>query len=404
MSMGTAVPSDPVGPLQMTAPTHSAAVTTVYLVFRDVRLYILTSTSKDTVSTSCAEVPYLIISSLVRKSGHITLGLNQDPVWINLADSRTASFVRGGLRALVFHGESKHLVKITETLHLRCPLLLTAEILPPQTGGNHIDVSFSIPAEYQRDIEVHVPEITKSAKPENSFFDELGFHFSLGADAVALEVINAAVSPLIADSLEFQSVEHACMSGGVMFPVKVEWAGVSSADAMRFPHAPSTVYAFRATAWVKNASFGGISEKLRTFLEVTNWDRMKCVGNEGCLSYWMMKIHGREFWTTPAVSVEVATSKYVVTAFTMLPCAGFVKKVHKLHPGRFQEGQGHYWLPEMYNSVFMIQKSGSGISLQYIELLGWNCDPELHQMAMSDLAMQICNVLFQFASYVNICK
>ena len=387
-----------VGPMQMSAPLGSSALSMVYLAFKDTCFYVLTAVGKEIVTGSCAEISYSNVSNFARKREHVTVGLNDDPVWKDVSDKRVADFVKGGFRALVFQGEAKSLTKIAEVLYMKCPQLLVSDLVVV----DECDASFVLPGNYQQDIEERIPEIAKSAKSENAFFDDFGFHFAMDSEVVAIEAINALVSPLILDSFQFRESDRTCIGWNMKFQAKLEWGGLSSEDAMKFPHAPSMVYAFRATAVVKGMTLATVTERLRTFMTVTNWERMTFVGKDGYLAYWMMKIHGREFWTTPAVSVELTTTKYSVVAFTMVPCPSFVARVHKLHPGRFKEGQGRCWLPEIYNSVFIIQREGAGVKIQYLELLGWNSDPELHQQTMGNLAMQICKVLPEFVSYLSV--
>jgi hypothetical protein len=114
-----------------------------------------------------------------------------------------------------------------------------------------------------------------------------------------------------------------------------------------------------------------------------------------------MQMHDRASWIVPAVSLALTTKSECVRCFAIVPCESFVKKMHESHPGRFQGGRGRFWLPECYNAAFLLTRNGKLITVQFLEIIGWNFDPELQKETMGLFARRVGVVVAQFASFCS---
>jgi hypothetical protein len=392
-----------IGPLVLTAPSSTLPMHSVHLVLKSDYLVVLflQGATDSSVRNNVTIIQYSEIESMAKKAHRLTLGLTTDPIWQNITEPKVPHFVRSGFATIVLDGDRAFLQRLTRHFARHCPKVLIHAVskscILPRLP---VCVKFTVPDDLARVIVMSARLLSTGAAAENDFFDGLGFHFAMPVDQLVIAALTAASSVTLLDP--FQFTQRNCLFDGPVasFPTEVAWAILSSATASQFDHCPATVTAIRAVTAIEYPNFRAACSRLEQFIEAALWQDMKKVGQSGHFSFWLMKIHGQDYWTVPAVSIVLTAKDYFIVAFNIVPCDSYVRAFHQSHAGRFKEGQGHFWLPELFNAVLMLQKDGARVRVQFCELVGWNFDPELQKSSMFAFAMDLSVVVAKFASYL----
>jgi hypothetical protein len=347
-------------------------------------------------------VKYLDICAISIVATHVTIGLSDDPQWRNLTQTQLPPFVRHGFRTLVFSGDARLRTSLIQRLSRR-----SRHVLIPGTDGSPILSQppfelpdFELPAISDDDLSAKAR--SAGIPDENDFFDNFGFHFSMPSDQTTIAGLNS----LMCFSLmsEFHFTRQFCLFKGPSrsFPARVDWAQLSGAAAARFENSPSAITAFRALTSIEFPNLEAAAGHLEEFLQNSLFQNMATVGRTDRAAFWMWEVHNRPSWTCPAISMTIEAPEFFVLGLNILPCDSFVSHYHQSHSGRFKEGHRHAWLPEMVNAAFVLRRMGRVLVIQFLEVIGWTFDPELEGRTMTDLAVEIGEVVARFASYLTV--
>lgn len=401
-----------IGPLTFTAQSFSSVSHTITAVFKVTHIIFIFYNKKIDNQPQTAKTEYLLVNYsnvkqiLMNAKKQILIILKDEPLWNSFTRVNMPYYQKEGFKTILLIGKNKFIRQIKKILFKYCPILHTVPesmyvYVPTLVRPLQIPQIVKYPDTLINDIQEKL-EVISVASKNPCLYDSFDFPLTITPEELTIHALEGIVQFYQIPISNSSVYTYAFKRDQLEFTTQIEWLVLKDEVTRKFlPNTNDSITMFRGTTQIGYSSISEAFGQLKDFIKSGLWNEIEITASSPPITLQYMKIHNRDTWTVPFVSLELVKAQYAIIAFNILLPEQFVTKYHKSHPGRFSEGAGHFWAPELDKAIFYLKKKGDVLVIQYTEIISWNFGPELYSSSMNEVAHNRGLVAAQLASYMT---